>query len=105
MIVYFNIRVSDMELASCFGAPRLRMATRAFSWVSSSQARMLEFVLPIVQFAFVNSYLSESRSPLRNTGVSFSWRARRICVIICAFTGPLSTSFVVSPGAQQTVAT
>ena len=70
MIVHFNIRVSELKLASRFGAPRLRMATRAFSWVSSSQARMLEFVLPIVQFAFVNSYLSESRSPLRNTGVN-----------------------------------
>ena len=31
---------------------------------------MLEFVLPIAQFAFVNFYSSESRSPLRNTGVN-----------------------------------
>ena len=29
LIVHFNIKVSDMKLASCFGAPRLRMATIA----------------------------------------------------------------------------
>ena len=85
----FNIRVSDMELASRFGAPRLRMATRAFSWVSSSQARMLEFVLPIVQFAFVNFYLSESRSPLRNTGVNIG-RGMADSRDYMYVTGPLS---------------
>jgi len=32
----FNIRVSELKLALRFSVPRLRMATIAFSWVSSS---------------------------------------------------------------------
>jgi hypothetical protein len=53
-----------------FRCPAATYGYDSLSWVSSSQARMLEFVLPIAQFAFVNFYSSESRSPLRNTGVN-----------------------------------
>ena len=53
-IVYFNIRVSDMELASCFGAPRLRMATTALVGFQALKRLCLSLFCQLRKFAFVN---------------------------------------------------
>ena len=53
-----------------FRCPAATYGYDSLSWVSSFKASMLEFVLPIAQICICEFLLSESRSPLRNTGVN-----------------------------------